>query len=76
MASIVYANLDSDQVMKDFVKRCPTVVAMNETTKKRIMLRINLLEDRHDDVLDYFKSVYIDINNKLGDDIIAGVEWA
>lgn len=45
MASIIYANLDSDQVMKDFIKRCPTVVAMNMDTRKRVEMRIELLGD-------------------------------
>lgn len=76
MASIVYANLDNDQVMKDFIKRCPSVVAMNVETKQRLMARIDLLGEKHNEILDFFKNVYIDINNRLGDDIIAGVEWA
>lgn len=76
MASIIYCNLDDKKLMLEFIKRHPTVVAMNETTKKRLALRINLLEDRHDEILDFFKVVYIDVNNKLGDDIIAGIEWA
>ena len=76
MASIIYANLDSDQVMKDFIKRCPTVVAMNMDTRKRVQMRIELLGDQHDEILDFLKNVYIDINNQLGDDIIAGIQWA
>lgn len=76
MASIIYANLDSDQVMKEFIKRCPSVVAMNMDTKKRVQARIELIGDEHDMITDFFKSVYIDINNRLGDDIIAGIEWA
>ena len=76
MASIIYANLDSEDVMKDFIKRCPSVVAMNRDTKKRVDMRIELLGDKHDEVLDFLKAVYIDINNRLGDDIIAGIEWA
>lgn len=76
MASIIYANLDSENVMKDFIKRCPSVVAMNMDTKKRVDMRIELLGDKHDAVLDFLKTVYIDINNRLGDDIIAGIKWA
>lgn len=76
MASIIYANLDNDQVMKEFIKRCPSVVAMNMDTKKRVQARIELIGDEHDMITDFFKSVYIDINNRLGDDIIAGIEWA
>lgn len=62
--------------MKDFIKRCPSVVAMNVETKQKLMARIDLLGERHNEILDFFKNVYIDINNRLGDDIIAGVEWA
>ena len=76
MASIIYANLDNDQVMKEFIKRCPSVVAMNMDTRKRVQARIELIGDEHDMITDFFKSVYIDINNRLGDDIIAGIEWA
>ena len=76
MASIIYANLDDKQIMKDFIKRCPTVVAMNIETKNRINLHIEMLGDQHNEIYDFLKTVYIDINNQLGDDIIAGVAWA
>lgn len=45
MASIIYANLDDKQIMKDFIKRCPTVVAMNMETKNRVNLHIEMLGD-------------------------------
>lgn len=76
MASIIYANLDDKQIMQDFIKRCPTVVAMNIETKNRVNLHIEMLGDQHNEIYDFLKTVYIDINNQLGDDIIAGVAWA
>lgn len=76
MASIIYCNLDDRELMLKFIERHPTVVAMNETTRKGLMLLIDLCGDQHDKILDFFKVVYIDVNNKLGDDIIAGIEWA
>lgn len=76
MASIIYANLDDKQIMKDFIKRCPTVVAMNMETKNRVNLHMEMLGDQHNEIYDFLKTVYIDINNQLGDDIIAGVAWA